>query len=164
MRKFSITYPKPCSLYIRGTLDPQAHALEPLKDFVESSSCPLPISSRTFFALGMPVALKLGLGSVRPPLSNSWIVTLIWLYIALNRTPNIDCDWVGAVPKVQGLGFRDFRAQRRCCSYTLRSRVIKDRFRRGMFGEVDFIRCAQGIYRGKHKGSLQSPPQFNPPK
>ena len=26
-----------------------------------------------------------------PPLSNSWIITLIWLYIALNRTLNIDC-------------------------------------------------------------------------
>ena len=24
---------------------------------------------------------------------------IIWLYIALNRTPNIDCYWVGAVPK-----------------------------------------------------------------
>ena len=35
---------------------------------------------------------------VLPPLSNSWITTLIWLYIALNRTPYIDCYWVGAVP------------------------------------------------------------------
>ena len=35
---------------------------------------------------------------VLPPLSNSWIIILIWLYIALNRTPNIDCYWVGAVP------------------------------------------------------------------
>ena len=25
------------------------------------------------------------------PLTNSWIITIIWLYIALNRTPNIDC-------------------------------------------------------------------------
>ena len=32
------------------------------------------------------------------PLSNSWIISIIWLYIALNRTPNIDCYWVGAVP------------------------------------------------------------------
>ena len=32
---------------------------------------------------------------VRPPLSNSWIIIIIWLYIALNRTPNIDCYWVG---------------------------------------------------------------------
>ena len=33
------------------------------------------------------------------PLSNSWIILIIWLYIALNRTPNIDCYWAGAVPK-----------------------------------------------------------------
>ena len=32
------------------------------------------------------------------PLSNSWIINIIWLYIALNRTPSIDCYWVGAVP------------------------------------------------------------------
>ena len=32
-----------------------------------------------------------GLGWVLPPLSNSWIITVLWLYIALNRTPNIDC-------------------------------------------------------------------------
>ena len=38
--------------------------------------------------------------STAPPLSNSWIIIIIWLYIALNRTPNIDCYWVGAVPKV----------------------------------------------------------------
>ena len=33
-------------------------------------------------------------------LSNSWIIHIIWLYIALNRTPNIDCYWVGAVPNL----------------------------------------------------------------
>ena len=27
-----------------------------------------------------------------------WIISIIWLYKALNRTPNIDCYWVGAVP------------------------------------------------------------------
>ena len=48
---------------------------------------------------------KLGLGFsvvipwVLPPLSNSWIITIIWLYMALNRTPNIDCYWVETVPK-----------------------------------------------------------------
>ena len=41
-----------------------------------------------------------GVGWVLPPLSNSWIINIIWLYIALNRTPNIDCYWVGAVPEV----------------------------------------------------------------
>ena len=45
---------------------------------------------------------KLALDSkpwVLPPLSNSWIMIIIWLYIALNRTPNIDCYW-GAVPNL----------------------------------------------------------------
>ena len=37
---------------------------------------------------------------VLPPLSNSWRIIIIWLYIALNRTPNVDCYWVGAVPKL----------------------------------------------------------------
>ena len=36
------------------------------------------------------------------PLSNSWMIILIWLYIALNRTPNVDCCWVEAVPKSYG--------------------------------------------------------------
>ena len=38
---------------------------------------------------------------VLPPLSNSWIILIIWCYIALNRTPNIHCYWVGAVPNLQ---------------------------------------------------------------
>ena len=37
---------------------------------------------------------------VLPPLSNSWIISIISLYIALNRTPNINCYWVGAVPNL----------------------------------------------------------------
>ena len=37
-------------------------------------------------------------GWVLLPLSNSWI------YKALNGTTNIDCYWVGAVPKVKGSG------------------------------------------------------------
>ena len=35
------------------------------------------------------------------PLSNSWIIYIMRLYIAFNRTPNIDCYWGeggGAVP------------------------------------------------------------------
>ena len=35
--------------------------------------------------------------STAPP-SNSWIIGIIWLYLALNRTPNIDCYWERAVP------------------------------------------------------------------
>ena len=37
---------------------------------------------------------------VLPRLRHSWIIVIIWLYIALNRTPNIDCYWEGAVPKI----------------------------------------------------------------
>ena len=36
-----------------------------------------------------------GLHWVLLPLSNSGIIIIIWLYIALNRTPNTDCYWVG---------------------------------------------------------------------
>ena len=32
--------------------------------------------------------------------TNSWIIIIIWVYITLNRTPNIDCYWVGAVPNL----------------------------------------------------------------
>ena len=35
---------------------------------------------------------------VLPPLSNSWIRIIIWLYIALNRTPNVDCYCGGQYP------------------------------------------------------------------
>ena len=28
---------------------------------------------------------------------------ITWLYMALNRTPNIDCYWVGAVLNLQGI-------------------------------------------------------------
>ena len=38
-------------------------------------------------------------------LSNSWIISIIQLYIALNRTPNIDCYW-GGQGSTQGLRFR----------------------------------------------------------
>ena len=38
-----------------------------------------------------------------PPLSNSWIVSIIWVYIALNRTPNIDCYWGGSTQAISGL-------------------------------------------------------------
>ena len=44
---------------------------------------------------------------VLPPLRNSWITIIIWLYIALHRTPNVDSYWEGAVPKVDFLSKRD---------------------------------------------------------
>ena len=37
---------------------------------------------------------------VLPPLSNSWIMIIIRLYIAFKWTPNIDCYWEGAVPNL----------------------------------------------------------------
>ena len=46
--------------------------------------------------------MTLGLGGVLHPLSNSWIIIIIWLYIALNRTANIDCYLGGG--STQGLG------------------------------------------------------------
>ena len=42
----------------------------------------------------MEAALNYGLGPITlgtAPLSDSWIIIIIWLYIALNRSPNIDC-------------------------------------------------------------------------
>ena len=32
-----------------------------------------------------------GIPWVLPPLTNSWIILIVGLYIALNMTPNIDC-------------------------------------------------------------------------
>ena len=44
--------------------------------------------------------LSIVIGSVLPPpLSNSWIMNILWLHIALNRTLNIDGYWVGAILK-----------------------------------------------------------------
>ena len=42
---------------------------------------------------------KVAIDRVLPPLSNSCriFVILIYIYIALNMTPSIDCYWVGAV-------------------------------------------------------------------
>ena len=40
------------------------------------------------------------LGWVLPPLCNSWIIFLLYIYTALNMTPNIHCYRVGAVPKI----------------------------------------------------------------
>ena len=40
------------------------------------------------------------------PLRNSWIISIIGLYIALiNWTSNMDCYWVGAVPKALSMSF-----------------------------------------------------------
>ena len=37
------------------------------------------------------------LGTAPPP-TNSRIINILGLYIAPNRTPNIDCYWEGAIP------------------------------------------------------------------
>ena len=55
----------------------------------------LPFCSGLFEKCGLIVGHILGTA----PLSNSWILSIVLLYIALNMTPNIDCYWVGAVPK-----------------------------------------------------------------
>ena len=44
---------------------------------------------------------------VLPPLSNSWIISIIGPYIALDGTANVDCYFGGgggAVPKVWRIG------------------------------------------------------------
>ena len=61
----------------------------------DSSKCPSSFSSQNMDPHLIPKPWVL------PPLSNSWIINIIWLCIALNRTPNIDCYWVGAVPNIQ---------------------------------------------------------------
>ena len=44
------------------------------------------------------MGFHVSLGWILPPLSNSWIRITIRLYVALTRT-NLDCYWLGAVPK-----------------------------------------------------------------
>ena len=59
--------------------------------------CRIPMT----YELGSPKPLSLDPKSwVLLPPSNSWRITIIWLYIALNRTPNSDCYCVGAVPNL----------------------------------------------------------------
>ena len=43
---------------------------------------------------------------ILPPPSNSWTINIIWLYVALNRTPNIGSYWVGEVPKIEPRGLK----------------------------------------------------------
>ena len=38
-----------------------------------------------------------------PPLSNSWIITIIRLYIALDRTPHIELLGEGSTQVIEGL-------------------------------------------------------------
>ena len=40
-------------------------------------------------------------GWVLSPLSNSWIISIIWLYIALTMTLNIDCYWGGSTQGIE---------------------------------------------------------------
>ena len=69
--------------------------------------------SSCFSFVGMPTLNLIShIHSVLPPLSNSWIIKIVWLYIALNGTLNIDCYWGGgggggAVPKTS-ICFRAF--------------------------------------------------------
>ena len=43
-----------------------------------------------FMGLGFRGLGFMGLGWVLPPFSNFWTIHIIWLSIALNRTPNLD--------------------------------------------------------------------------
>ena len=40
-----------------------------------------------FTAIAIVFFILLLLGRVLPPFSNSWIILIVWLYIALNRSP-----------------------------------------------------------------------------
>ena len=53
------------------------------------------------------------------PLTNSWIIIVIWLYLALNRTPNIDCYLAGSTQYVGflALGFRDVNRDAHCLGW-----------------------------------------------
>ena len=89
---------------IKGLL-PDLHNLQVMSQptSAHTPAPPAPPKGRARGSPGEPRrAAMWGFGWVLPPLSNSWIITIIWLYIALTRTPNIDCYWVGAVPKVLG--------------------------------------------------------------
>ena len=91
-------YPKPYSFYLRGTISLWGTRNK------EYSILGLPnILHRCSSSEGLVDSLHGTLNpkpSVLPPLSNSWIIVIIWLYIAFNGTPNIDCYWVGAVPNL----------------------------------------------------------------
>ena len=52
---------------------------------------------------GLSISCSWSIGWVLPPRSNSWIINVIWLYIALNRTPTIDCYWGGSTQSRGGL-------------------------------------------------------------
>ena len=49
---------------------------------------------------GVQGMLLLRITWIRPPLSNSWVIFIIWIYGALNSSPNTDCYCMGAVPNV----------------------------------------------------------------
>ena len=57
-----------------------------------------PIQASKYFKASLLIKRTSNFGQTlgTAPFSNSWILIIIGLYIALNRTPNIDCYWVGA--------------------------------------------------------------------
>ena len=58
----------------------------------------------TLYDFYLSWASEFRLGTAPPPLSNSWTIVIIWLYIALNRTPNIE-GYGGGGGSTQSLGF-----------------------------------------------------------
>ena len=52
------------------------------------------------FIILIVIVVIVAIGYCPPPLTNSWTIILIGLYIALYMTPNIGCYWEGAVPNL----------------------------------------------------------------
>ena len=69
------------------------HAVQVVTGYASRSKAP---NSKSVI-LGLRVGFRLW---ILPPLSNSWVIIKIWIYTALNRTTNIDCYCVGAVPNL----------------------------------------------------------------
>ena len=76
------------------------------------------------------------LGTALPPLSNSRIISKIWLFIALNRTPNIDCYWGGSTQCIQ------FTAST-VTQYIKESHVVASSPRRKIFTPLGTLRYSQ---------------------
>ena len=57
-------------------------------------------SERRFYKPCKELGIRLEIGYC-PPSVTVWIINMIWFYIALNRTPSIDCYWGGGSTQVR---------------------------------------------------------------